>query len=58
MRKVGLSAPVEAPAAAEVEKLVCPYCGKEYKTEEALAKHIETKHPEAAGDNGGEPPKE
>ncbi|MEG2096805.1 MAG: C2H2-type zinc finger protein [Pseudoflavonifractor sp.] len=57
MRKVGLNAPIEA-AAAEVEKLVCPYCGKECKTEEALAKHIETKHPEAAGGNGGETPME
>ena len=27
---------------------VCPHCGKEYKTAEALAKHIKDKHPKAA----------
>ena len=25
----------------------CPHCGKEYKTEDGLAKHIAEKHPEA-----------
>ena len=30
--------------------LVCPYCGKTYKTKEALDKHINGKHPEAASD--------
>ena len=39
----------EAPA------LVCPHCGKTYKTPEALAKHIKDKHPEAAN-GSGEPP--
>jgi len=24
----------------------CPVCGKEYKTEEGLQKHIQDKHPE------------
>lgn len=29
--------------------LVCPHCGKAYKTPDALDKHIKDKHPEAAG---------
>ncbi len=41
----------------EAAKLPCPHCGKEYKTEEAMAKHIKDKHPEAAGGNGGGPPR-
>ena len=36
----------EAPA------LVCPHCGKTYKTPEALAKHIKDKHSEAANGSG------
>lgn len=36
-------APSEEPAA---EKFVCPHCGKEYKTEDGLEKHIKDKHPE------------
>ena len=31
----------EAVDAAEPEKLVCPKCGKEYKSAPALQKHIE-----------------
>lgn len=31
----------EAVDAAEPEKLICPKCGKEYKSEPALKKHIE-----------------
>lgn len=27
------------------EKFVCPVCGKEYKSQEALEKHIKDKHP-------------
>lgn len=27
-------------------KFVCPQCGKEYKSQEALDKHIADKHPE------------
>ncbi|SDG74000.1 hypothetical protein SAMN04489735_100254 [Aneurinibacillus thermoaerophilus] len=27
-------------------RLQCPYCDKDYKTEEGLDKHIEEKHPE------------
>ena len=33
-----------APAAPAVYS--CPHCGKEYKTEDGLAKHIAEKHPE------------
>lgn len=36
----------EAPA------LVCPHCGKTYKTHEALVKHIKDKHPDAASGSG------
>lgn len=39
----------------DAAKLACPHCGKEYKTEDALAKHIKDKHPEDADGNGGEP---
>ena len=28
------------------EVYTCPICGKEYKTEEGLDKHIQDKHPE------------
>ena len=28
----------------------CPICGKEYKTEEGLTKHIAEKHPDGAGE--------
>lgn len=31
-------------AKGEQEKLVCPHCGKEYKSAEYLAKHIAEKH--------------
>lgn len=30
----------------EPPKFVCPYCGKEYKTEDGLNKHIEKEHPQ------------
>ena len=36
----------EPPAPAE--KYTCPHCGKEYKSEESLDKHIKGKHPEVA----------
>lgn len=36
--------PIEEPASGE--KYTCPICGKEYKTEEGLQKHIADKHPE------------
>ena len=39
----------EAPA------LVCPHCGKAYKTNATLAKHIKDNHPDAA-DGTGETP--
>lgn len=29
-------------------KFICPHCGKEYKTEEGLNKHIAEKHPDGA----------
>lgn len=34
------------PAAPDMYK--CPYCGKEYKTEDGLAKHIKEKHSDDA----------
>lgn len=39
-------------------KLACPHCGKEYKAEEALAKHIKDKHPDVPDGGTGEPPQE
>ena len=50
-RTVGLTFPTEA--AESVEKFACPHCGKRYKSQEALEKHIRDKHSEAA-----EPPQE
>lgn len=41
MRVVGLTVPGEEPVYA------CPHCGKEYKSEAALVKHIKDKHIEA-----------
>ena len=35
--------PEDAEESAE-EKFVCPHCGKEYKTEANLVKHIAEKH--------------
>lgn len=35
-----------------IAKVACPHCGKEYKTEEALAKHIKDKHPDTADPSG------
>lgn len=32
--------------AVEAEKYPCPVCGKEYKSQESLARHIKDKHPE------------
>ena len=40
MRTIGLVFASKAPA----EKYVCPECGKEYKSESALAKHLQDKH--------------
>ena len=47
-RIVGLVFPEEAPVEefASAEKYNCPVCGKEYKTEEGLRKHIAEKHTE------------
>lgn len=45
---VGLTFPEMAGTGA-VERLVCPHCGKEYKSQEALTKHIKDKHSETAG---------
>lgn len=30
----------------DTEKYICPVCGKEYKTEEGLQRHMQDKHPE------------
>lgn len=32
---------------ATPDVFTCPVCGKEYKTEEGLQRHIQDKHPEA-----------
>lgn len=40
MRTIGLVFASKAPA----EKYVCPECGKEYKSESTLAKHLQDKH--------------
>lgn len=43
---VGLTfKPAEPPAV-----FVCPVCGKEYKTEDGLQKHIAEKHPDGASE--------
>jgi len=42
------------PKAKEAEMFPCPYCDKEYKTQDGLEKHIADKHPETLE----EPPKE
>lgn len=41
---VGLSPAEVKPAQIEVEvsELVCPHCGKEYKTERGLENHLDT----------------
>lgn len=47
-RIVGLVFPEAAPIeeSASGETYTCPVCGKEYKTEEGLQKHIADKHSE------------
>ena len=32
------------------EDYTCPHCGKGYKTEDGLAKHIREKHPDGASE--------
>lgn len=32
----------------------CPHCGKEYNTPEAMAKHIQDKHPAPPGNAGAQ----
>lgn len=53
MRTVGLIFPPEESS----EIFRCPHCGKEYKSEAALDKHIRDKHPDASDDAnaGGDP---
>ena len=41
MRIVGMILPPEEPA------YICPHCGKNYKSEAALVKHLQDKHTEA-----------
>lgn len=40
MRTVGLILPPEEPA------YICPHCGKNYKSEASLTKHLQDKHPD------------
>lgn len=44
MRVVGMILPPEPVV------YTCPHCGKEYKSEASLEKHILDKHPEPSGD--------
>ena len=43
-KTVGLTFKKATPA-PEAEKYTCPVCGKEYKTEDSLNKHIAKEHP-------------
>ena len=45
MRTVGLILPQEEPV------YICPHCGKAYKSEAALAKHLQEKHSDPPGDS-------
>ena len=45
MRTIGLIFPSRVPD----EKYVCPACGKEYKSEAALSKHLQDKHSDTEG---------
>lgn len=38
------------------EEHICPHCGKKYKSQENLDKHIKDKHPEAAENPADEAP--
>ena len=40
--------------AATPDVFTCPFCGKEYKTEDGLANHIKEKHPGDEPDESGE----
>lgn len=40
----------DTPEDTHNEEHVCPHCGKKYKNQENLDKHIKDKHPEAAED--------
>ena len=42
------AAPIVEPSSGD--KFICPHCGKEYKTEDGLDRHIREKHPESEGD--------
>ena len=46
MRVVGLILP------SEEQVFACPHCGKNYKSDAALEKHIKDKHPEAVEQPG------
>ena len=46
-KTIGLTFPKTEP---EEVLFTCPVCGKEYKTEEGLNKHIAEKHPDGAGE--------
>lgn len=51
---VGLTFTEAAPAVepSSGDKFICPHCGKEYKTEDGLKKHIQDKHTDVdGGDN-------
>lgn len=52
-RTVGM---ILAKGEAPAEKLVCPHCGREYKSAAALRAHVKEKHPDMLDetDPGGE----
>lgn len=54
---IGLTFKQEAAPekAATPDVFVCPVCGKEYKTEDGLKKHIQEKHPGDEPTETGEP---
>lgn len=54
-RIVGLVFPAEAGEAsvqAAEDAYTCPVCGKGYKSQASLDKHIKSKHPEAETSEG------
>lgn len=44
MLRIGLIDDDSAQESTDV--FVCPFCGKEYKSAESMAKHIKDKHPD------------
>lgn len=50
-RIIGLTFPADTAGEApgkDAETFSCPHCGKGYKSQASLTKHIKDKHPETA----------